>query len=378
MDNIDAYMSLKELYAISGIYPYSFNTINKIIWFRENRPDIIADAHRFIFMPSLFIHKLTGELKNDTTMAGTSMMMDLSNRHFSGDILKNIGIDASLFGSLAEPGDQVGTVSASSADQTGLPFGTPVFAAGHDTQFAIFGSGAALEQPVLSSGTWEILMVRSKTFSATDKEMAAGITSENDAIPGYYNIGQNWLGSGVLEWFSHNFYHGLKGRELYSVMVREAEQVQPGSHNLKIDPSFSKDSQHSGIISGLTLSSSRSEIYLALLESLAYRLRLGMDVLKEAGNFAPSSIICVGGGSKNTLWNQLRADVCQIPIKLVAQKETTVLGASCFVFSGAGIFNSPETAREQISCMAQTVFPSELLQFYEDEYQKHLEFLQVC
>ncbi len=375
MGNIDAYMALEELYGISGIYPYAFNTINKIIWFKENRPDIIDSAHCFMFMPSLFIHKLTGELKNDVTMAGTSMMTDLTGRCLSRKILKKIGLETSLFGSLAEPGDQVGVISVPSAGQTGLPAGTPVFAAGHDTQFAIFGSGAVLDQAVLSSGTWEILMVRSTAFTATKKELSVEITTEFDAIPGIYNIGQNWLGSGVLEWFASNFYRGLQGKELYRVMIEEAEKIRPGSHNLKINPDFSQDSLHSGIISGLTLHSSRAEIYLALLESLAYRLRQGMDALKKAGGLTPSSIICVGGGSKNALWNRLRADVCQVPVELIAQKETTVLGASFFVFSGAGIFSSPEKAREQVSYKPQVVYPSELVQFYDEEFEKQSDFL---
>lgn len=360
MTNIEKYIPTKELFEISGVFPYSFNTIHKIIWFKENRPEIIQNAYRFLFMPSLIIQRLTGHLQNDTTMSGTSMMFDLKKRNFSKTILSKIGVDDCLFGELAEPGDFAGAMHKRSSDSTGLLEGTPVFFAGHDTQFAIFGSGAALNQPVLSSGTWEILMARTNSFNSGAKELHNCLTTEADSQVGKFNIGQNWLGSGVLEWFSRNFYSDLSGDQLYNTMIAEAEEIVASSHGLIIDPAFYKDAVHikSGIISGLTIQTKRGEIYKAILESLAYRLRWGIDMLQDAGKFKADKIICVGGGSKNRIWNQLRADICQIPIQIIDQKETTVLGAALHIFSGCGLFDSVEKARNSIKFKPQIIYPS--------------------
>ena len=360
MDNIDKYLPLEELYRISGVYPYAFNTINKMIWFRENRPDIIDSAHRFLFIPSLFIHKLTGELKNDATMMGTSMMAELSQRDFSTDILGKLNIEASLFGAINEAGDQAGVSHDKALNEIGLPVGTPVFFAGHDTQFAVFGSGADLNEPVLSSGTWEILMARTNAFTSTSTELENKLTTEIDAQVGGYNIGQNWLGSGVLEWFARNFYADLKGDELYETMIGEASAMLSGSHGLTVNPNFYKDGvgDTGGEIKGLTIATKREEIYRALLEGLALRLKQSLDVLEKAGDFKAERIVCVGGGSKNRLWNQLRADACGVPIQLIDQKETTVLGASLFVFAGAGLFESPEAARQNIDYKVELFYPT--------------------
>jgi len=360
MDRIDKYIPLEELYRISGVYPYAFNTINKMIWFRENRPDVIDQAHRFLFIPSLFIHKLTGEMKNDATMMGTSMMADLAKREFSTNILSKLGMDASLFGDIHEAGEMAGHSHQRALEETGLPEGTPVFFAGHDTQFAVFGSGAELNQPVLSSGTWEILMARTNAFTATAKELESKLTTEIDAKAGVYNIGQNWLGSGILEWFSRNFYADLKGDALYEKMIGDASKLESGSHGLTVNPNFYKDGvdDTGGEIKGLTIATKREEIYRALLESLAQRLKESLDALEKAGDFKAERIICVGGGSKNRLWNQLRADACGVPIQLIDQKETTVLGAALFVFAGAGLFNSPEEARKNIDYKEEIFYPS--------------------
>ncbi len=375
MESVDKYISTEKLYAISGVYPYAFNTINKLIWFKENKPELLKSACRFVFFSSLFLNKLTGALKNDMTMAGTSMTMDAQKGVLSDEIYSSIGIDKSLFGELAYPGDKIGAITEKANMMTGIPVGVPVFLAGHDTQFAIFGSGADISQVVLSSGTWEILMARSKSFRSTKTELNKQITTELDAKAGVFNIGQNWLGSGVLEWFTKNFCSGLSGNELYETIICEAEGVEALSHGLSVNPSFYDDSgsSKSGTISGLTINTSRAQIYRALLESLAFRLREGLEALQEAGGFKADKIICVGGGSQNRLWNQLRADVCNVPIELIDQKETTVLGASLFVFAGAGVYANVDEAREKIVYNPKIVQPASGRDIYEQAYAEFLE-----
>lgn len=376
MDNIEKYIPLKDIYKISGVYPYAFNTINKLIWFKENRPDIIEQSHRFLFIPSLLINKLSGALQNDATMMGTAMMADLGKREFSEEILNAIGVDKDIFGPIAEPGDQAGEISKEAFDLSGIPVGTPVFLSGHDTQFAIFGSGAQLNQPVLSSGTWEILMSRSKSFTASNSELNNNLTTELDAVAGLYNIGQNWLSSGVMEWFSKNFYSELSGDDLYDTMIKEAELEMPGAQGVMVDSAFYDDgtSVNSGTITGLTINTRRSQLYRAFLESLSFRLREGLEALETAGNFKAERIICVGGGSKNRLWNQLRADVCNMPIQLIDQKETTVLGASMFVFAGAGVYKTANIARQKISYNPQVINPSGNKQVYDQLYKNYIKF----
>ncbi len=367
MDSIDKYFSVEELYAQTGVYPHSFNTINKLIWLKENRPDVIEKASNFLFIPSLLVQFLTGEKINDATMMGTSMLTNQKNRKWSDEIFEKLEVSSSLFNPVAESGEVAGKINKQGYEDTGLLAGTPVFLAGHDTQFAVFGSGAELHQPVLSSGTWEILMARSSRFSSTPAQLQAGLTNELDSQPDVFNIGQNWLSSGVLEWFSGNFYPELKGDRLYETMIAEAKKVSPGSNGVSVDASFLKDNIHTGggAIKGITLNTTRGEIYRAMLESLSYRLKDAMVTLENAGGFTTDKIIVVGGGSKNAFWNQLRADVCGKPIQTIAQKETTVLGAALFAMAGAGIFSSEEEARKSIDYNPQIVEPSEASKYYE-------------
>lgn len=358
MADIEKYIGLKELYKENGVFPFNFNTINKLIWFKENMPDLIDKSFRFLFLPSVFSFFLTGEMVNDVTMAGTSMMTTLASRQFSKNIFAKIGLSDLLMGSICEPGTIIGEVSTKAEGETGIPCNTPVVATGHDTQFAIFGSGAAKNQPVLSSGTWEILMVRAGEFKTGTEQLKNGTTTEFDARSGLYNIGNQWIASGIIEWARKNLYNDI-GDNVYEKMISDAEKVPAGCNGVKVIPGFYSGSggKPEGQIIGLTMESTRDEIYRAILEALSQKLTEGKKALEDAGGFNTESILCVGGGSKNRLWNKLRAQYAGIPVKIIGQKETTVLGASFFVQSACGNFSSPEEARSFIDYRIEIIEP---------------------
>ena len=358
MADINKYIPLNKLYEESGPLPFNFNTINKLIWLRENKPELVDRSEIFLFIPSIFSFFLTGEKVNDITMAGTSMVTSLSSRNWSGNILEKIGFPLSKLGKPVEPGTITGSVNSKASAATGLPEGLPVIATGHDTQFAIFGSGAEVNQPVLSSGTWEILMVRSSGYRSGKEQLEMGITTELDVKDGLYNIGNQWIASGMLEWARKVLYPEVK-ENVYEIMIKGASDVPKGSRGVKIIPKFYEElkGKPGGQILGLTMDSTRDEIYRAMLEALSLRLKEGMDALEKAGGFKTDSILCVGGGSKNRLWNQMRADYSGVPVKITNRAETTVLGASLFVQYACGNASSPEEARSAIDYKTELFEP---------------------
>ena len=373
MQNIGKYISVEHL---NGIQPFNFNTINKLIWLKENRHSIIDQMDHFIFIPSIFLYFLTGEMVTDSSMAGTSMLTDLRKRSFSQEILNSIGISDSIFPKMVEPGNVIGKVTHHASIETGIPAGIPVVTAGHDTQFAVFGSGAAENTPVLSSGTWEILMVRTSNIDTSGKVLQGGVSTEFDPLPGLYNMGVQWIASGALEWLKKMFFaKEIDSEHIYKIMINEAMKTKVGSNGVRIDASFYPEpgGADSGFIRNLTMETSRGDIYRAALEALSCKTRERLGQLQETAKFKADSLICVGGGSKNKLWNQIRADVLGIPVKLIDQKETTVLGASMFTMSGVNIFSSPDEARGAIDYTGDIYEPSLDSMSYTEVYEQYLE-----
>ena len=352
-----------EVYYETGYQNFSFNTILKLLWLKENEPDAFSSMKSFLFTPGLIAHKLSGELSVDATIASTSELMDLRERKWSAKMLNILGIDKGIFPRWVEPGEVIGSVTPVAAEESSLPLGTPVIAAGHDTQFAPIGAGAGKEEAVLSSGTWEILLFRDEQFEPNRYGFEEGLITEADARPGLWNPQLLMMGSGVLEWIRKNFFAEI-GQDVYDAMISEGGKSPIGAGGVTVLPSFmqgigpTKKYNTAGTMLGLSLNTSRGDVYRAALEGLAFQLKHALQVLWKATSFKPKSIRVVGGGSKNDLWNQIRADVTGLKVQTIAQKEATVLGAAIVAFGGAGVFSSIEEGMKRIPKIEATFRPA--------------------
>lgn len=187
MENLANYLDVEALYQRNGVGHYSFNTLFKLLWLKENKPEIYQQAESFLFISSILTYRLTGVQTTDRTMAGTSMMTNIENDSWDKTVLDLLGLTENHFPPMKSAGEVVGTLKGEISQELGLSGQIPVISCGHDTQFAIFGSGAGYNQPVLSSGTWEILMVRTPKAKPQWQFVQNGLTIEFDSQSGYFN-----------------------------------------------------------------------------------------------------------------------------------------------------------------------------------------------
>jgi len=370
-----------EIFQTTGYQLIPFNTLLRLIWLRENVPRALEDAYTWLMMPGLIAHSLTGEFHIDPTIASTMMAMDLGKRDWSSSMLELASLDPGFFPDWREPGETVGYVAQKAAKQFGVPSGIPILAGGHDTQFALCGSGAKMTEAILSSGTWEILGVRADTFKPSRKAFEEGLIVEADVRPGFWNPQLLMMGSGVLEWVLDNFFSEM-GNQRYDVMTEEAARVSPGSDGVTFIPSFIKESGPTrkygtmGTILGLTLRTSRGQILRSALEGLSFQLRHALRILAAATDFGAEGIRAVGGGSRNLLWNQIRADTTGLPVIVTEEKEHTTLGAALAAFTGLGRYKSLDDARECVLSQQRVFEPSANRGLYEAAFQRYMKALE--
>lgn len=355
MKTVDKYLPQAKLNEISGVGEFAFNTIYKLIWLKENRPELLEQAHAWLFISNILAYRLTGVMATDRTMAGTSQMTDLASGDWSETILSTLGIRKSLFPPMVNAGDIIGYLTPAACELLGLPCSAPVISTGHDTQFALFGSGVKENQPFLSSGTWEILMLRTANAKLEPEDYAAGATVEFDSKQGLLNPGLQWIASGIIEWVKATCYRG----ENYDTMDAEASAIAPGCDGVKLVPNFLPGDSVPGSIEGLILGRTRAHIYRAAMEALTYRLKSRLEKLEKVGGFKASELLLVGGGARNKVWTQMRADILGLPILVSTVSESTVLGAAMYAMAGAGIYASAEAARDAIGISYQTTLPGE-------------------
>ncbi len=360
MKAIDKYLPQSKLNEISGVGEFAFNTIYKLIWIKENRPELLEQAHAWLFISNILAHRLTGVMATDRTMAGTSQMTDLTTGDWSDEILGTLGISKSLFPPMVNAGEVIGNLTPAACELLGLPCSVPVVSTGHDTQFALFGSGVKENQPFLSSGTWEILMLRTAKAKLEAEDYAAGATVEFDSKQGLLNPGLQWIASGIIEWVKATCYNG----ENYDTMDAEAAAIAPGCDGVKLVPNFLPSDPVPGSIEGLILGRTRGHIYRAAMEALTYRLKSRLEKLEKVGGFKATELLLVGGGARNKIWTQMRADILGLPIWVSTVSESTVLGAAMYAMAGSGLYESPEAARDAIGISYDITLPGEQQSVY--------------
>lgn len=360
MKNIDKYMPQRKLNELSGVGEFAFNTLYKLIWLKENRPELLEKAHAWLFISNILAHRLTGVMATDRTMAGTSQMTDLTTGDWNNEILSTLGISKSLFPPMVNAGEVIGNLTPVACELLGLPCSVPVVSTGHDTQFALFGSGVKENQPFLSSGTWEILMLRTANATLDTEDYAAGATVEFDSKQGLLNPGLQWIASGIIEWVKSTCYNG----ENYDTMDAEAAAIPPGCDGVKLIPNFLPSDSTPGSIEGLILGRTRGHIYRAAMEALTYRLKSRLQKLEKVGGFKATELLLVGGGARNKIWTQMRADILGLPIWVSKVSESTVLGAAMYAFAGAGVYPSPDACRDAFGISYETILPGEQQALY--------------
>ncbi len=369
-----------RIYETCGHPPSSWRNSNllRVLWLRQHAPETLDRAKAWLTMPGLLNLRLTGELSLDTTSASTIGALNLATRQWSEEILDLAGIDASLFPPLIEPGTQIGTVTREAHRATGFPEGVPVLAAGHDTQFALIGSGARPDEALVSSGTLELLLIGETRFKMTAERLEAGLVTQLDARQGMWNTSMTLIGGSVLEWIRKTMYPHLDRGEAYATIAREAEEAGVGSRGLTLLPAFLPDVgptrklETRGTMLGLTLFTTRGDCSRAALEGLSFQLRAALASLHKQVGRSISGLRVVGGGSRNMLWNRIRADVTGLPITTNACSEATILGAAMLGYVALGEHPSLEKARGAFHLDERVIEAGKPREEYDTLYRRYL------
>ena len=161
-----------------------------------------------------------------------------------------------------------------------------------------------------------------------------------------------WLASGVLEWVRKVLW---TPQTPWQTLIDEARVIPAGAQGVTMACNLLTDNNAGW--QGVTLNTTRGHFYRAALEGLSAQLHRHLNTLEDIGHFQTKELLLVGGGSRNALWNQIKANTLNIPIKVLDNAETTVAGAAMFGWYGVGDFASPEQARAEVCYPYRYVYP---------------------
>jgi xylulokinase len=349
----------ERVYAITGHRLGPSYSIEKVMWVRDEEPDVFARAACFLQAKDYVVLRLTGAQATDYSDASGSNAFDLRAREWSAEILDAAGIDAALLAKPHPSTDVVGEVLPGPAEECGLRPGTPVVIGGGDGSCAAVGAGSVREGMAynyVGSSSWIALATREPflhpgqrtvTFShlVPDLYMPAGTTQAAGAC---YQWFRNVLCSEEMR------AAAAEGIEVYDFLNALAATVAPGCEGLIFLPYLMGErSPHwnphaRGAFIGLTPSHTKAHLCRAVLEGVALNLRLVLDLFREQGASIDSMRV-IGGGAKGEVWRQIMADAYGVPVLRPAHlEEATSLGAAVAGGVGVGLFRD-FTIAEQIA-----------------------------
>lgn len=347
----------RRLFDLTGMRPHPINSLIKVLWLKENRPEVLRRTWKITTYADFILSKLGADPVIDHTMASRTMAFDLRNKIWAAEILSPLGIDPELFSRPEPSGTVVGKISRAAAELTGLPPNLSLVTGGHDQTCAALGAGVAAEgRAVVSTGTAEVL-------STAFLEPALNDTMYRSFYPCYlytkpqmyFTFALNHVGGLLLRWYRDNFAH-LEVEEARSAGIdaydRILDKVPKEPSRLLILPHFNGsgtpwcDMDSKGAILGLDLSTTRHDIARSILESQSYELKINLDTMEQAG-IAIRELRAVGGGAKSSLWLQIKAEVLERPITTLKVREAACLGAALLAGTATGIYSSLDSAVKQ-------------------------------
>ena len=344
-DAIRERLGKERLVAVTGNDALTGFTAPKILWVRTHEPDLYARA-RHVLLPKDYVRfRLTDAYATDKAGAAGTLLFDLQRRDWSDDVCAALGIPTDWLPPTHEGPEVTGVVSDEAAARTGLRAGTPVVAGGGDQAAGAVGVGAVREGVVsLALGTSGVV------FATTDGpavEPEGRLHAFCHAAPGRWHLmGVMLSAAGSLRWYRDTLAPGVSFDEL----LAPAADVPPGSDGLLFLPYLTgertphPDPLARGAFVGLTVRHTRAHLTRAVLEGVAFGLREGFALMREAGLSAVEEVRVSGGGAKSALWRQILADVLGTPLVTVTSTEGAAYGAALLAGVGAGLWPDVESA----------------------------------
>ncbi len=296
----------------------SSDVMPKILWIKNNEPEVYKKTHKFITASTFITARLTGEYVVDRFL-GLASFNPLYDRDGTPnpELCRPVCRPDQL-ALIREANDIAGTVTVRAAAETGLLAGTPVITGTDDSGAEAISIGVvAPGKMMIQFGSSIYMILGTKELVDDDR-----LWREEFIVPGLCDIsaGTNAAGS-LTKWYRDNLFPDALaaekngGPDAYQVMMDGVDQIAPGSDGLITLPYFAgertpiNDPLARGCLLGLTLAHTRAHLYRSALEAVAYSVNQQIRIMEAHPDVDIDQIFAVGGGVQNPLWMQIVADV---------------------------------------------------------------------
>jgi xylulokinase len=333
-------LNQEELYDQTGGYTNQQHVLPRLLWVKENEPDVWKNVQHVCGSYDWVVHCLTGEWSLEENWAVESGLYDIHNRKWITKYFNDFNIPISWFPAVQSPLNIVGYVHPDVLQVTGLNAGIPVIAGSADHVASALSAGVVDEGDVLIKfgGAGDILFCTNTIV--THQKMFFDLHN----IPNKYLINGCMASSGSLvRWFVEQFVPNPIAGNVYQELDNQAERLGPGSEGLVVLPYLLGektpifDPNARGVFFGLSLHHTPAHLFRAILESVIYGFKHHLDVLAEQG-LHPKRVYATNGGAKSKLWLQIASDILDFPLTSYKKHPGSSLGVAFLAGIAIGLF----------------------------------------
>ncbi|MCD8019218.1 MAG: FGGY-family carbohydrate kinase [Clostridiales bacterium] len=288
-------------------------------WFLKNSPEYQEKGVKFIHNAPYILAHLAGLRAEDMfidwgAMSGWGMGYKVEEKCWSKEQLELLGIPESMMPKIVKPWDVIGYLTEEIAEKTGFPAGIPVCGGAGDTMQSMIGSGNMQPgQAVDVAGTCSMFCVSTSGIIPELSRKGAGLIFNSGTLPDtYFYWGYIRTGGLALRWYKDNICRQEADGDYYQVLSEQASAIAPGSNGVLFLPYLTggtndiKDA--SGCFLNMTMDTDQAVLWRAVLEAIGYDYMEITDLYRSAG-IDLSRISITEGGSRDKLWNQMKADM---------------------------------------------------------------------
>ena len=371
----------ERLYQITGHTAHPMFSLFKLIWLRENRPEVWREAARFLCFEDFLHLRLGLDPAIGWPLAGRTMLFDIHRHAWSEEILEAVGLEPARLARPLASGSIAGELPAAMARELGLAEGTIVVTGGHDQPCGALGAGVTQGGVAMyGTGTVECITPAFAEPVQSEAMFRGNLATYDHTAPGMYTtVAFSLTGGNLLKWFRDEF-----GREEVAEAARAGvdpyelllKNMAPQPTDLMVLPYFTPsgtphfDATTRGAILGLRLTTSRGELLRGLLEGVALEMRLNLEILKDSG-VAIRELRAIGGGAKSEPWMQLKADLFNRPVTRLSVTEAGCLGVAMLAHAASSGAALADLAGQWVT--AERVFEPEPENAarYEEKFEKY-------
>lgn len=381
-DRLNEEIGEDEIFRIAGNSLQPSYTTAKILWYKENLPEVYSKIYKILQSNSYIAFKLTGQISQDLSQGYGLHCFNMRTGQWDEEMCRKMGIPRDFLPEIVPSDRIIGTVTKKAAEESGLAEGTPVAAGGLDAACGTLGAG------VIHSGETQEQGGQAGGMSICIEKYQA----DPRLILGFHVIPGKWLlqggttgGGGVMRWFEREFadYERLMreqtGISSLDQLNEIAEKVKPGCDGLVFLPYMAGERSPiwnpyaKGVFYGLDFSKTKGHMVRACMEGVAFSLRHNLETAEEAG--AKAEILRAMGGSANSLlWTQIKSDVTGKTMAVPASDTATTLGAALLAGVGTGFYKDYEEAVAETVKVTRKHQPDpEKKAVYDKNYETYLE-----